>query len=150
MARLSFLLILALPLLHLVQATTCRGANCPTGEFYLELDQQKQGFNNINKINENLFFLISIAGLIIAGGSGTATSIETLPADDLSCNIPPFPAPGNPSSSFYSPPKGERATPSLSSTTGVNWSRAEGNTRGLESLASLGAVGKKSGQNTQH
>ena len=51
-------------------------------------------------------------------------------------------------SSFYSPPKGETSTPSLSSTTGGNWSRAEGTTRRL--LASLGAVGKMSGLNTQH
>ena len=148
MARLSFLLLtLALPLLHLVQATNCRGANCPTGKFYLELDQQKQGFNNINKINENLFFLISIAGLVITGGSGTATSIETLPADDLSCNIPPFPAPGN-LSSFYFPPKGERATPSLSSTTGGSWSHVEDSS--LRLLASLGAVGKMNGLTMQH
>jgi len=57
------LLTLALPLLHLAQATTCQGQHCPTG-------------------------------LIISGGHRTETSIETFPADDLSCNIPPFPAPG--------------------------------------------------------
>jgi len=55
------LLTLALPLLHLAQATTCQGDNCPTG-------------------------------LIITGGAETETSIETFPADDPSCNIPPFPA----------------------------------------------------------
>ena len=30
------LLLLALPLLHLAQATTCQGDNCPTGDFYLD------------------------------------------------------------------------------------------------------------------
>jgi len=38
-------------------------------------------------------------GLIITGGSGTETIIETLPADS-GCSIPPFPSPGNQSCSF--------------------------------------------------
>ena len=36
-----------------------------------------------------------LPGLIISGGYGTATRIDTFPADDLSCNIPPFPGYGN-------------------------------------------------------
>ena len=95
-------------------------------------------------------FLFPFAGLVISGGARTAKSIETFPADDPSCTIPPFPAPGNLLSSFYSPPKGDGTTPSLSSTTGGSWSRAEGCTLGPGLLASLGAVGKMSGQNTQH
>jgi len=55
-------LTLMLSLLHLGQATTCQGDNCPTG-------------------------------LIITGGQGAETSIETFPPDDANCmNIPPFPA----------------------------------------------------------
>ena len=114
------------------------------------------------KIYHLLFVLHTaflLPGLIISGGHGTETgvpgvealSIETFPADDPSCNIPSFPAPGN-LSSFYSPPKGDLATPSLSSTTGVNWSHAEGapGSRALKLLASLGAVGKMDGLTTQH
>ena len=60
-------------------------------------------------------YLYLIAGLVITGGEGAVTSIETFPAD---CTIPPFPE-GNLSSCDYqhfihSPPKGEWATPSLS------------------------------------
>ena len=51
-------------------------------------------------------------------------------------------------SSFYSPPKGERATPSLSSTTGASLWHAAGETPQL--IASLGAVAKMNGLNTQH
>ena len=92
-------------------------------------------------------FLFPFVGLVITGGSSTMTRIETFPADDPSCNIPPFPEPGN-LSSFYSPPKGDLATPSLSSTMGGNLSRAVGTRPRL--LASLGAVGKMSGLTTQH
>ena len=79
------------------------------------------------------------------------TSIETVPADDANCmNIPPFPAPGNLSSfsSFYSPPKGESATPSLSLKTVGNLSPAEGRTPGL--IASLGGVAKIIGLTMRH
>ena len=72
------------------------------------------------KIYHLLFVLHTaflLPGLIISGGLGTETSVEMFPADDLSCNIPPFPGKGN-LSSFYSPPKGELATPSLSLTMG--------------------------------
>ena len=68
-------------------------------------------------------FSFLFAGIIITGGDGAETSIEMFPAADANCmNIPPFPAPGNLSSfsSFYSPPKGESATPSLSLKTVVN------------------------------
>ena len=51
------------------------------------------------KIYHLLFVLHTaflLPGLIISGGSGAETSIETFPADDLSCNIPPFPGRGKP------------------------------------------------------
>ena len=50
----------------------------------------------ITQINENLLFLFHFTGLVISGGDFSGTSIETFPADDLSCNIPSFPEPGNP------------------------------------------------------
>ena len=96
-------------------------------------------------------FRFPFAGLIITGGDGTETSIETFQVDaDANCTIPPFPHPGNLSSfsSSYSPPKGDPATPSQSLTTVVNWSPAE--EVSLRSLASLGAVAKMSGLTTQH
>ena len=96
-------------------------------------------------------FRFPFAGLIITGGSGTATSIETFPVDaDATCTIPPFPEPGNLSSfsSSYSPPKGEPTTPSLSLKTAVNWSPAEG--VAPRSLASLGAVAKIIGLTMRH
>ena len=92
------------------------------------------------------FVKLSFKGLIITGGEGernegTRRSIETFP--NVSCSIPPFPI-GNLSffSSSYSPPKGEGATPSLSSKMARSWSSAEegGLTPGLR--ASLGAEGK--------
>ena len=96
-------------------------------------------------------FSFPFAGLIITGGQGAETSIETFPVDaDAKCTIPPFPAPGNLSSfsSSHSPPKGESPTPSLSLTTVVNWSPAEG--VAPRSLASLGAVGKMIGLTMRH
>ena len=92
MAQVVFLLLTLM--LHLAQ-TTCQGDNCTTGEFYLEFQSAKLWL--IIQINENLLFLF--AGLIISGGAGARTRIETFPADDPSCNIPPFPNPGNLSSS---------------------------------------------------
>ena len=96
-------------------------------------------------------FSFPFAGLIITGGTETATSIETFPVDaDATCTIPPFPEPGNLSSfsSSYSPPKGDGATPSLLWTTVVNWSPAEGVPP--RSLASLGVAAKMIGLTTQH
>ena len=96
-------------------------------------------------------FSFLFAGIIITGGEGTETSIETFPAADANCmNIPPFPAPGNLLyfSSFYSPPKGERTTPSLSWKTVVNWSPAVEDPP--RHLASLGKVAKRNGLTTQH
>ena len=92
-----------------------------------------------------------IAGLIITGGYGTDTSIETFP-DETDCSIPPFPEPGltSPLISYHpfidSPPKGEGATPSLSSTKGDRLWHAEGKTPRL--LASLGATGNRTGLTT--
>ena len=93
-------------------------------------------------------FSFLFAGIIITGGEGTETSIETFPA--ATCAIPPFPASGNLSyfSSFYSPPKGERTTPSLSWKTVVNWSPAVEDPP--RHLASLGKVAKRNGLTTQH
>ena len=91
-------------------------------------------------------FRFPFAGLIITGGRGAETSIETFQVDaDATCTIPPFPEPGNLSSfsSSYSPPKGDGATPSLLWTTVVNWSPAEG--VAPRSLASLGGVAKMIG-----
>ena len=51
------------------------------------------------KIYHLLFVLHTaflLPGLIISGGDGALTSIETFPADDPSCNIPPFPGKGKP------------------------------------------------------
>ena len=96
-------------------------------------------------------FRFPFAGLIISGGDGVETNIETFPVDaDASCTIPPFPAPGNLSSfsSFYSPPKGEYTTPSLSWKTVSTWSHAEVMTPGL--TASLGEEAKMIGLTTQH
>ena len=101
--------------------------------------------------NENFVYIsfsFHFAGLIVTGGQGAATSIETLQVDvDATCTIPPFPEPGNLSSS-HSPPKGDVATPSLSLKTAVNWSPAEGETP--RSLASLGGVAKMIGLTMQH
>ena len=96
-------------------------------------------------------FSFPFAGLIITGGQGAATSIETFQVDaDATCTIPPFPEPGNLSSfsASYSPHKGESTTPSLSLKTVVNWSPAEGVTP--RSLASLGGAAKMSGLTTRH
>ena len=94
-------------------------------------------------------FSFPFAGLIITGGHGAATSIESFPAD-ATCTIPPFPHPGNLSSfsSSYSPPKGEGTTPSLSLKTVGNLSPAEGTTPGL--IASLGGVAKIIGLTMRH
>ena len=96
-------------------------------------------------------FRFPFAGLIITGGEGTATSIETFPVDaDATCTIPPFPEPGNLSSfsSSHSPPKGECGTPSLSLKTVGNLSPAEVTTPGL--TASLGGVAKMIGLTMRH
>ena len=96
-------------------------------------------------------FSFPFAGLIISGGGGAKTSIETFPVDaDANCTIPPFPEPGNLSSfsSSYSPPKGESATPSLSLKTVGNLSPAEVTTPGL--AASLGGVAKMIGLTMRH
>ena len=106
------------------------------------------------KIYHLLFVCIAysyfIAGLVITGGNGTETSIETFPAD---CSIPPFPGSGNLSSRDYqhfihSPPKGEMATPSLSYPKEANlWLVAAGPPR---LLASLGGMGKRAGKTSTH
>lgn len=109
------LLILALQLLHLAQgATTCQGDNCPTGIFLSGAQ-----FLIVLCCLYFISYSFPISGLIISGGATSKTSIETFPAE-ANCTIPPFPYPGNLSSlsSFYSPPKGEVTTPSLSSTLG--------------------------------
>ena len=96
-------------------------------------------------------FSFPFAGLIITGGYGAATSIETFTVDaDANCTIPPFPYPGNLSSfsASYSPPKGDVVTPSLSLKTAVNWSPAEG--VAPRSLASLGGVAKMIGLTMRH
>jgi len=63
MGQATFLLLsLTLFNLHVGQATTCQGDNCPTG-------------------------------LVITGGKGAETSIETFPVE-TDCSIPPFPEPG--------------------------------------------------------
>ena len=102
------LFILTLSLLHLAQATTCQGYNCPTGDYYLELNIAS-GANNQSQRSEKemacdvlsvemFSFHFSISGLIITGGLqlrgwGHATSIETFPTGN--CSIPPFPKPGD-------------------------------------------------------
>ena len=52
---------------------------------------------NSNKLNEitPLLFVFPFAGLIITGGNpiGSRTTIETFPAS--SCQLPPFPDPGD-------------------------------------------------------
>ena len=53
------LLTLALPLLHLAQATTCQGESCTTGEFYLELNQQKHGLSL--KSSMKIYFLLQVS-----------------------------------------------------------------------------------------
>ena len=96
-------------------------------------------------------FRFPFAGLIITGGKGAATSIETFQVDaDATCTIPPFPEPGNLSSfsASYSPPKGESTTPSLSLKTVGNLSPAEVTTPGL--TASLGGVAKTNGLTMRH
>ena len=115
----------------------------------MDADKMRAKFRNPNYpitmgLNEQC-----IAGLVITGGHFTVTSIEMFPTSPT-CNVPPFPAPGNPTSfsSSYSSPKGDVTTPSLSLTTVGSWSRAEGVTPRL--LASLGAVGKMNGLTMQH
>ena len=96
-------------------------------------------------------FSFPFAGLVITGGPGVETSIETFTVDaDATCTIPPFPHPGNLSSfsSSHSPPKGDGPTPSLSLKTVVNLSPAEEETPGL--TASLGGVAKMIGLTMQH
>ena len=44
MAGEPIVLLLTLALFNLGQATTCQGDNCPTGDFYLELNQQSMAF----------------------------------------------------------------------------------------------------------
>ena len=145
MTRPGFLLLnLALQLLHLAEASTCQGDNCPTGDYYLELNLYQ--FNVVC-----ILCPFPITGLIISGGMKTETSIETFPAD-ANCNIPPFPAPGNlspfsPFSPFYSPPKGDITTPSLSSRMSL-W-HAAGSTMATGLHVSLGAVAKMDGLTTQ-
>ena len=100
-------------------------------------------------------FSFPFAGLIITGGQGAATSIETFTVDaDATCTIPPFPEPGNLSSfsSSHSPPKGESTTPSQLWTTVGSWSPAEVMPPGLTpgSLASLGALASLSGLTMRH
>ena len=167
MAQGTFLL-LSLPLfllLHVGQATTCQGDNCPTGDYYLESKTMAHNWTHCsNWINDNLpLFTITITGLVITGGKGDETSIETFPAE-ADCSIPPFPEPGNLLSSpdyqsfIHSPHKGERATPSLSLTTEGNWWLVAATwllvaaTRLLSgSLASLGGMGKRrAGKTTTH
>ena len=111
MARATFLLLtLTLFLLHLAQATTCQGDNCPTGNLYLEFNQKKTIFNLIEFTQTQLISsmkILYLAGLIVTGGSKTETSIETFPAE-ADCSIPSFPAPGNLSSFFYFSSQGRK------------------------------------------
>ena len=97
----TFLLTLAL--LHLAQATDCQGDKC-TGECHLKFPQKLRPFLSSktaisSKTNTGTICLCLVqsfkTGLIITGGSGTETTIETLPADS-NCSIPPFPSQGKP------------------------------------------------------
>ena len=95
-------LILLLHLLHLAQATSCQGDNCPTGDFLskfnLDINRNrnllpKHISNNFNENFFNIYFSFLSAGLIISGGRGAGTSVETFPAAPSNA-IPSFPRPG--------------------------------------------------------
>ena len=88
MAKVVFLLLtLALPLLHLAQATTCQGENCPTGEFYLGLNQQNHGLlpkHNSDWFNENTKLLFVFCTAFLLQVSSSAEDLELKQALKLS------------------------------------------------------------------
>ena len=99
------------------------------------------------------FTQLSKAGLIITGGDGADTSIETFPAE-ANFSIPPFPSPGNRSSFFLYKcwiliKKEDTATPYLLSKMGLRWSPVVGIGLKAGLPASPGNSPKLDGKTTQ-